>query len=60
MLIGDLGQDLAIKSDVTLLEIADEFGEGRADFAGCSIDPDLLEGAIVSLLELAITVGVCA
>lgn len=60
MLAGKFGKNLAVENDVVLLQAADELGVGRAVEASARIDADLLQPTVVTLLELAVTVGVGA
>jgi hypothetical protein len=57
---GDLGEDLAVERNLFAFERSHEFGEARSEFADRRVDADLVQGAIVALLEFAVAVGVYA
>ena len=55
---GELGEDLAVELDLLRFEGADDLGVAHAHFAHGGADADLVEGAVIALLELAVAVGV--
>ena len=57
---GNLGQDFAIQLDVSLFQTGDEFAVGRADQPCRGVDADGLDGAVVSLFQAAVAIGVDA
>ena len=58
MLAGDLGEHGSVQENTFLLETSHELGIGDTEFTGTGSDADLVEGAIVALLEAAVTEGV--
>lgn len=58
MRCSELGENLSIKSDVALLEVAHDFGVAEAHRFDGRADADLHQTTIVALLEFAVAVGV--
>ena len=55
---GEVGENLAVQTDVLLRELAHELGIGDTVLTGGGVDPLDPEGAEVALLGLAVTVGI--
>jgi len=60
ILVGDLGEHFAVQLDVALVQAVDQPRVGRAVQPGGGVDPDLLESAVVALLQPAVAVGIGA
>ena len=55
---GEVGEDLAVQTDVLLCELAHELGVGNTILTGSCVDPLDPEGAEVALLRLAVAIGI--
>ena len=55
---GEVGENLAVETDILLRELAHELGIGDTVLTRGGVDPLDPEGAEIALLGLAVTVGV--
>ena len=55
---GEVGENLAVETDILLRELAHELGIGNTVLTGGGVDPLDPKGAEIALLGLAVTVSV--
>ncbi len=58
--VGDDGKDFSVQTNLLLVKTADDFAVASSELLCSCTDADLLDSAVITLLQLAIAVGVDA